>query len=259
MKGVTVVTEEMIINGLKKLGLKNGDAVLVHSSLSKFGYVEGGVDTVIDALLKTVGKEGTVVVPTLTGSEELSVDNPPKFDIRNSPCWTGKIPETFRKREAAIRSLHPTHSVAAIGANAKNITEGHEKCITPCGLNSPYHKIAAAGGYILFLGVDLECCTMLHTAEELANVDYVIQKEWVDASATDNNGIEHKMRIKIHKYGDERDFTKMEPMLLEKKIMAKTIIGESNIRLLKAGPFLDLAVDMLKAKPDYLLKTASPS
>ena len=93
-----MITKEIIINGLKELGLKQGDTVLVHSSLSSFGYVDGGADTVIDALLETVGKEGTVLVPTLTGSEHLSAENPPVFDVRNTPCWTGKIPETFRKR-----------------------------------------------------------------------------------------------------------------------------------------------------------------
>jgi aminoglycoside 3-N-acetyltransferase len=250
-----MVTKEIIVNGFKKLGLKQGDAVLVHSSLSSFGHVDGGADTVIDALLETVGKEGTVLVPTLTGSEHLSAENPPVFDVRNTPCWTGKIPETFRKRQAAIRSLHPTHSVAAIGAKAKYITEGHEKCLTPCGLNSPYTKIAESGGYVLLLGVDLECYTMLHTAEELTNVNYVMQSGLVDATTIDGRGIEHKIRTGIHKYGDPRDFAKMEPMLIEKKIMAKGVIGKSTVRLISAGPFLDLAIKMLKADPAYLLKS----
>ena len=134
------LTKEDIKRGLKKLGLKKGDLVLVHSSLSSFGYVVGGANTMIDALLETVGHKGTVVVPTLTGSEKLSVNNPPVFDPENTLCWTGKIPETFRKRKEAIRSLHPTHSVAAIGAMAKELLRDHEKSITPCGESSPYRK-----------------------------------------------------------------------------------------------------------------------
>ena len=253
-----MITKEIIINGLKELGLKQGDTALVHSSLSSFGYVDGGADTVIDALLETVGKEGTVLVPTLTGSEHLSAENPPVFDVRNTPCWTGKIPETFRKRQAAIRSLHPTHSVAAIGAKAKYITEGHEKCLTPCGLNSPYTKIAESGGYVLLLGVDLECCTMLHTAEELTNVNYVMQSGLVNATTIDGKGIEHKIRTGIHKYGDPRNFAKMEPMLVEKKILVKGKVGKADVRLINAGKFLELTTEILKTKPDFLLKSASP-
>jgi aminoglycoside 3-N-acetyltransferase len=252
-----MITKEIIINGLKGLGLKQGDAVLVHSSLSSFGLVDGGADTVIDALLETVGKEGTVLVPTLTGSEKLSAENPPIFEVRSTSCWTGKIPETLRKRTTAIRSLHPTHSVAAIGAKAKYLTDDHEKCITPCGINSPYHKLAKAGGYVLLLGVDLCCCTLLHTAEEFADVDYVCQNEWVNATTIDHKGIEHKLKIKIHKYGDERDFPKMEPMLVEKKILVKGKVGKADVRLINAGKFLDLTVEILKNKPDFLLKSVS--
>ena len=58
------VTYSMLVDGLGNLGLTEGDVVLVHSSLSRFGYVEGGADTVVDALLAAVGAEGTVAVPT---------------------------------------------------------------------------------------------------------------------------------------------------------------------------------------------------
>ena len=44
------IDKERIIKDLKDLGLKEGDTVIVHSSLSSLGYVEGGADTVIDAL-----------------------------------------------------------------------------------------------------------------------------------------------------------------------------------------------------------------
>jgi aminoglycoside 3-N-acetyltransferase len=125
------VTRMMISDRLRSLGVKNGDILLVHSSLSRFGHVEGGADAVIDGILDAVGTEGTVLVPTLTGSDKLSPANPPIFDVLNTPSWTGIIPETFRKRPEAVRSLHPTHSVAAIGKKAREITANHEKCNTP--------------------------------------------------------------------------------------------------------------------------------
>jgi len=87
--------------------------VLVHSSLSSLGCVEGGADAVIDALLDVLGPGGTLVVPTLTGTESLSAENPPRYDPDATPCWTGRVPETLRRRPGAMRSLHPTHSVAA--------------------------------------------------------------------------------------------------------------------------------------------------
>src|SRR5215213_5257896 len=108
VKALTNVTLSVIENGLRALGLPSGCKVLVHSAMSSFGHVEGGADTVIDALLSVVGSQGTVMAPTLTGNEYLSPDNPPTFDPVNTPCWTGRVPETMRKRSNALRSLHPT-------------------------------------------------------------------------------------------------------------------------------------------------------
>lgn len=249
-----VVTKEAIQNGLIQLGLRPGATVLVHSSLSSFGYVSGGADTVIDALLEVVGKDGTVMVPTLTGSERLSASNPPVFDVRHTPCWTGIIPETFRKRTEALRSLHPTHSVSAIGAQAKFLTEGHENCITPCGVNSPYHKLALVNGCVLLFGVDLNCCTLFHTVEEFANSPYHLQPEWVVAKIIDYVGIERRVKIKLHRYGSERDFPKMEPILLKEQAMSTGKIGRAIVRLINAKMLIELTLQKLVEDPEFLLK-----
>lgn len=252
---MTIVRKEDIVTGLRELGIKEGDVILVHSSLSSFGHVEGGADTVIDALLEAVGEKGTVIVPTLTGSEELSADNPPVFSPSSTPCWTGLIPETFRKRKNAVRSRHPTHSVAAIGAMATYITEGHEYCETPCGVGSPYFKLAELGGRILFLGVGLWCNTTMHTVEELAKVPYHLQPNPVDAKIVNDDGTVDVVRIKIHLYGYERDFEKMEPILLSKGFMRVGKVGNAVIRLVEAKPMVELALKLLENDADFLLKT----
>ena len=85
-----------IAAGLRALGVPPGSKLLVHSSLSSLGHVEGGADAVIDAFLDVLGPAGTLLVPTLTGDETLSAANPPVFDPTTQPCWTGLIPETLR-------------------------------------------------------------------------------------------------------------------------------------------------------------------
>jgi aminoglycoside N3'-acetyltransferase len=59
------VTQAMIESGLQQLGLRRGDAVEVHSSLSHFGEVAGGASTVIAALINTVGEDGALVMSSL--------------------------------------------------------------------------------------------------------------------------------------------------------------------------------------------------
>lgn len=130
----SILEKNQLIDDLQRLGVSPGSEIVVHSSLSSIGYVVGGAETVIVALLEAVDiKRGTVVVPTLTGTVENGPLNPPYFHVKESKCWTGIIPETFRLRQEAYRSLNPTHSVAAIGANAIDLTTGHEDCWTTCG------------------------------------------------------------------------------------------------------------------------------
>ena len=77
------------------LGLAASE-VLAHSSLGSLGslgWVEGGAQTVVDALLEAVGEEGTVLTPTLTGSAKLGPDFPPVFDPGRTPCWRGALAE----------------------------------------------------------------------------------------------------------------------------------------------------------------------
>lgn len=114
------VIKDDIERALRTVGIENGDVVLVHSSVSSFGYVESGADTVIDALLETVGNDGTIVMPTFTWG---SFHDKGKvlFDLVRTPSETGKITEVFRRRKGVIRSTHICHSVAALGPHAQDV------------------------------------------------------------------------------------------------------------------------------------------
>lgn len=249
---MTTLTQHDITAGLRALGLETGQQVLVHSSLSSFGYVEGGADAVIDALLDTVGPGGTVLVPTLTGSESLSPQNPPVFDPANKPCWTGRIPETFRQRPGAIRSLHPTHSVAAIGADAHALTADHIDSLTPCDNLSPYAKLAQSGtGYILLIGVDHQSNTTMHHVEELAGVPYHMQPGLARARIL-VDGQEIVRHIMLHAYGSPRRFNIMEPLYLERGIQHSAHIGQAIVRLIHARRMVDITLQALRANARLL-------
>ena len=253
-EAVPVVTQQDLIDGFRKMGVGAADTVLVHSSLSSFGYVEGGADTVIDALL-TVLSEGTLAVPTLTGTEEDGPEHPPFFDVRSTACWTGCIPETFRRRKEALRSLHPTHSVAAIGKRAKELTEGHEKSASPCDEHSPYHKLAQMDGYILLLGVTQWNNTTMHCVEELAQVPLHLQDSFTDCVVTDYDGNRLIISNRLHSWlPPHADFTRMEPLLVEGGAIDFARIGNCVIRLVSARKLLDIGVKKLREEPDFFIK-----
>lgn len=232
---------------MRELEIPVGGKVLLHSSLSSLGYVEGGADTVIDAFLAVIGAGGTLLVPTLTGHEGLSAANPPVFDPLTQPCWTGVIPETLRRRPHAVRSLHPTHSVAAIGADAVRLTRNHERSLTPCDEFSPYGELAACDdGYIALLGVTHDSNTTFHHVEEMAGVDYHMQPGLAAATIL-LDGQAHTRHIMLHRYGTPRNFARLEPALIERGIQRQTQIGGATVRLIHAAGMVRLALRAVAA------------
>jgi aminoglycoside 3-N-acetyltransferase len=162
------ITRTDLVAGLRCLGLAPGDLVQVHASLSAFGHVAGGADAVVDALLEAVGPTGTVMMPTFNhGAADL-------FDLRTTPSINGAVTEALRGRPLAHRSLHPTHSLAAIGPLAELLTRDHLAAGT-FGLTSPLGRLAALGGKILLLGVGMNVNTMAHIGETLYGVTCFVE------------------------------------------------------------------------------------
>lgn len=229
-----MITAELT-NLLNEAGIERGDSILVHSSLSSLGWVDGGAEAVVTALLDAVGPDGTVLFPTLTGSSSNSSANPPVFDARATKCWTGAIPEAARQRSDAVRSLHPTHSIVAIGRLASWFASGHEFVRTPCGPGSPYDKLADLGGKIILIGVTQASNTSFHMAEEIASVPYVVQDAPVDVTLTDADGGLVEMRgTRMHAWGAERDYDALEPRMIDFGICHIRAVGSAEVRVVDA-------------------------
>jgi aminoglycoside 3-N-acetyltransferase len=251
---VHVTDRNTLARELRELGLREGDAVLVHSSLSGLGWVEGGADAVIGALVDAVGERGTVLFPTLTGSEQDGPDHPPEIGLESTPCWTGAIPEAARRRPDAIRSVHPTHSVTAIGARAEKLTSGHENSSTPCDRHSPYVRLVEEGGKILLLGgVTHESNTTLHALEEMAGVPYHLQDEETGGIVHLSGGAEVVVRNRLHLWGWERDFQKVGPILRDAGVERHGRVGASTAVLVSANGLRDTILPLMQGDPLFLL------
>lgn len=177
-------TEKSLARDFEKLGLKCGDVVMVHSSLSQIGWVCGGEVAVIRALQHVVGENGTICMPAQTGENSDPVqwccppvpkewidtiyDNMPAFDPLVTPTrWMGRIAELFRTMPGTLRSNHPQVSFCANGKHAASIVASHP--LTPqFGMESPLGKLMALDAKVLLLGVPYENCTCLHLSQVLA-------------------------------------------------------------------------------------------
>lgn len=176
-----VITKETLLNDFKALGIKKGDILLVHSSLSKLGWIVGREITVIDALLEMVGKNGTIVMPCFSGENsdpsrwenppvpnswvETIKENMPPFDPLKTPTREmGRIADAFWRYPNALRSNHPQVSFSAIGPKAEWILQ--DQPLSPgFGENSPLYKLYDLQAKVLLLGVGYGSCTCLHRCE----------------------------------------------------------------------------------------------
>jgi len=236
-----MVTKQDITTGLRELGLKAGDTVVVHSALSSFGEVDGGANTVVDALLDVLGDKGTLVVPTFNFE-------PGIFDYANTRSIVGAITEAIRARPNAIRSNHPTHSVTAIGPLAEVITEKHEK-VDPFAKGSALYKALQANANILQLGVTHTTNSTIHVAEELAKVPYLERQRHVGILQP-NGTVVYKW---IRRPGCSQGFNEVDEILYAKDQIAELKIGPCKARLMTARSVVDAALEMLAFDPESLL------
>ncbi|MBR3941940.1 MAG: AAC(3) family N-acetyltransferase [Clostridia bacterium] len=168
--------KEKIQQDLLALGIQPGDVVLMHSSYKSLGQIEGGAKTFFEAFLELLGDEGTLVLPTL--SFKWVTKEAPLFDKNETPSCVGYLSEFFRTNVPGVmRSMHATHSCAAVGKYAEFLTKDHEKDATPVGENSPFRKLPQVGGKILMLGCGKRCNTSMHGVEELTIPPYLFDKE----------------------------------------------------------------------------------
>ncbi len=152
-----------------ELGVCKGDVVLVHSSVDalQLGF---SFARLLPLLRDLVGSEGTLLFPAshLLERPERWFERNDVFDVLRTPTSMGILPELARRQTDAVRSLHPTHSVVAIGSMANELVSTHHRDRYPCGRESPFFKITQCGGKIIGLGVETDVLTSVHCVEDLS-------------------------------------------------------------------------------------------
>jgi aminoglycoside N3'-acetyltransferase len=164
------VTRSELRSGLEALGIVTGDAVMLHSSLKSIGFVDGGPRTVLDALVEAVGPAGTLVVPTywLPGGTILATCTLDDyvFDPRKHGSHLGRLPSEFLAFDGIARSIHPTHSVSAIGRDAHYVCDSHHLAPSIFGSGSPWDRCHELNAKIIGLGISMGPVTFYHLIED---------------------------------------------------------------------------------------------
>ena len=227
---------------LTGLGLCSGDRVLVHSSFRALGVSDP--ELLIRALLQVIGPRGTLLTPALSWTQNPSTVH----DTRNTPSCIGFFAEYVRLRPGTRRSLHPTHSVCAIGADTGDLLDMHAEDTTPCGQHSPFNKLMQAGGKIVMLGCGLRPNTTMHAIEEYVRPPYLFGEE-AEYTITDRNGRTFVKRYVMHGFaGVEQRYERVAPFLGPRGLVSGRV-GNAESHVIAAPELLTVALAALRLDP----------
>lgn len=249
------VTYRVLKTELRALGVDSGMTVIVHTSMSKLGWVAGGVRSVVDALVDVVGQAGTLVMPTHTSdlSEPELWENPPvprswwqiirsetpAFDPALTPSrGMGSVVECFRHYPGVKRSGHPQVSFAALGPCAAAVTANHS-LEHSLGEGSPLARLYELDAYVLLLGVGHSNNTALHLAEYRA--DYP-GKEWIEQGAPVTIDGNREWVIFEDLDVDEDDFAEIGAAYAASGGERVGTVGIANARLMTIRSLVDFGV-----------------
>ncbi len=240
---------ERIAEDLAGSGVHEGDTLLVHSSFKSLGPVPGGIETVVRGLLRAIGDSGTLLMPALSWS----LRPPEVFDVRRTRTNVGAVPESFRTRPGTLRSLHPTHSVCAVGRRAHEFLDEHRLDSTPCGSRSPFRRVTQDGGKILMLGCGLKPNTTMHALEEVAEAPYVLGQAFVFRVVDQQGNASHKSYL-THNFAGYRQRYDRVAELPDTSFLRRGRVLDAEVFLLDAPGLREAALRKMKEEPLFFVE-----
>ena len=244
-----------ILDGLRHAGVAEGNCLVVHSSLKSLGLADATPSDVIRTLSAAVGVVGTLVMPTFTYSYAGIFGVQPFHRDKTPGLLNGILTETLRQYPGALRSEHPTYSVAALGQHARQITQGKAQA-SALGIGSSYDEAAKLGAKILLLGVGNARNSMLHYAEVVSGLPYnaiPFREFWGRTALVERDGRVVEVALKEEFPGCSARFGTADDYLTERGIAKRVRICQSDSMLISAADMVRAVVERLREEPAWLL------
>ena len=238
------------MNNLETLGIKPTDTVFVHSSVKAVGPVDGGADTILDALTEYL-RDGLLAFPTHTWDR---ISETRVFDSRSDPSCVGYLTNLALRRPGCVRSLNPSHSVAAFGRDAREYVSGDARAETPLPMFGTMGQLIPRDGIILMLGSSPKRNTFIHCVEEACNITDRIDPNPYPVEVIDADG---RRTTRMHaghfcSGGDVADcYDRAVPLLLRSGAMWTGMFGDALVFAERAAAVYTQLSEILRVKPDF--------
>ena len=247
-------TKTMLTEQLGQMGLKHGDTILIHSSMKAIGEVEDGAEGVLD-VWQNYFADGLLLLPTHTWAN-VNEDNP-VYDPADTKSCVGILTNLFRKRPGVVRSLHPTHSMAAYGQGATEYVAGEELCNTPCTPGGCYDRLRHVDGKILLVGVGHERNTFIHSVEEVLNVPNRLSDKPMELTICMPDGSRRRVYMRKHYNAQQphisEDFVKLNQAFADCGVVKKGQFGDAQCLLCEAKGIFEVTRHVLAPDPECLV------
>ncbi len=251
-KEIKTISKKEIIDILESFNL-NSD-IFLHTSLRNIGYrLEGGKDFIADIMLQQVERNNkTLLVAALPFRTTMMefLENISMVDFRTAPNEMGAVNNLIMDNPKSIRSLHPTHSVVAVGEQAEKYCSNHHLDKVPFGKNSPYYKLMENNAKILLFGVDLDSMTFTHVIEDMLGDDYplnvYLDKDYL-IKVIDKEGQEIEVSTKCHapRISGIRECESIRTYLIEGKAMEVKKFGMSEVSVIDPKAYNRVVCELL--------------
>jgi len=259
MSQVGDVSRDDLRRALETLGVRRGSAIVVHGSLKRFGRIDGGAATVVDALLDAVGPEGLVTMPVYSSSLDANGDLL-RRPAPDAPVTTGIIPATFGRHPRVVFALHPLYAYGFYGRDAAELAQKTERLMVPYGADQPLACLFPRKGLIVQLGVDDVTNTSIHVAEEMADPAYLVDKKSVSAITVDEFfGLPVERRRAVlakHRTGPRRDFLLCTPLIAAAGLRRTALVGQAVVAVTDFTGMCRLLTDALRRNPQLMIRPA---
>lgn len=218
--------------------MERGGVLLVHTSFRAIRPVEGGPEGLIGALRGALGPDGTLVMPSWSGQDDVV------FDPASSPTDPdlGVVPRVFWRLAGVLRSTHP-HAFAALGRDAGFLLRD-DLPLPPHRKESPVGRVHDRDGQVLLLGVNHDANTTIHLAECMASVPYGVPK----ACTVLRNGVPTRVHYRENDHCCQR-FRLVDGWLRGEEEQAEGPVGRGLARLVRSRSVTRVAVGRLHRDP----------
>ena len=242
-----------LVEALHATGVKDGQCVLVHSSLLHMGRMENVKSSELaamhySALRKVLGTEGTVIVPTFN----FGFCDGEAFDPKSTPSvGMGIFSEYVRNLTGSVRSTHPMQSVAAVGPQANFICDGDSE--TAFGPFGPFSKLLDLNARGLLLGTTMKFFSLIHLVEEQQKVPYRFTKKFTAPYGPNKELKSYAMYARDLDIDPRVNFLKVESLMRKKKLIKEVRVGMGKVLSFDVDHAYSVTLVKLKNDPYWLV------